>query len=106
MNKDLTPEGWPSDAGPGDERKAARDRKRSVRPGVVVAVLVAVALIVFVVQNGSEVPVTWLFVEVNGPLWAVIVVAAAAGAVLSEIIGWVTGRSRRRRRRQEAKRSR
>ena len=101
MSKDLTPEGWPSDAGPGGGREAAPDRKRLVRPGVVAAVLVAVALIVFVVQNGSEVPVTWLFVEVNGPLWAVIVVAAAAGAVLSEIIGWVTGRSRRRKNRRK-----
>ena len=100
MNRDLTPpEGLPSGAGPGDELKA--DRGPAVRPGLVAAVLVAAALIVFIVQNGSEVPVTWLFVEVNGPLWAVIVVAAAAGAVLSEIIGWVTGRSRRRKNRRK-----
>ena len=75
-------------------------RKRLVRPAVVVALLVAAALIVFVVQNDSEVPVTWLVVEVNGPLWAVIVVAAVGGAVLSQVLGWVASRTRRRRRRR------
>ena len=67
---------------------------------MVIALLVAVLLIVFVVQNDNEVPVTWLFVEVNGPLWAVIIAAAVAGAVLSEVLGWVVRRTRRRRRRR------
>ena len=52
---------------------------------MVLALLIAAALIVFVVQNDREVPVTWWFVEVNGPLWAVIIVAAVAGAVLTEV---------------------
>ena len=72
----------------------------SIRPGVVVALAVTAALIVFVVQNDQEVPVTWWFVEVNGPLWAVIIVAAVAGALLAEVLGWVVGRRRRRRRRR------
>ena len=72
-------------------------RKMSVRPGMVVAVLLVVALIAFVVQNGSDVPVKWLFIEVNGPLWAVIVVSAVAGAVLAQILGWLISRRRRRR---------
>ena len=75
-------------------------KKRSIRPGVIMALLVAAALIVFVVQNPNDVPVRWLFVEVNGPLWAVIIVAAVAGAVLSEVLGWVVARVRRRRRRR------
>ena len=107
MDEDLTP----SDAGSFDAGNAGAsdtggratkpaERKWSIRPGVVLALLVAVALIVFVVQNDRDVPVTWWFVEVNGPLWAVIIVAAVAGAVLTEILGWVVGRRRRRRRRR------
>lgn len=86
------------------QHRRARPERRgwSVRPGVVVALLVAAALVVFVVQNDTEVPVSWLFVEVNGPLWAVIIVAAVAGAVLGEVVGWVVGHLRRRRRRREA----
>ena len=107
MDEDLTPpDAEPFDPGssgtaaPGGRNTKPARRKRSVRPGVIVALLVAAALIVFVVQNNTEVPVTWLFVEVNGPLWAVIIVAAVAGAVLSEVLGWVAGRVRRRRRRR------
>ena len=107
MDEDLTPpDAGPFDVGSpgagsagGHSTKPAR-RKWSVRPGVVLALLVAAALIVFVVQNDRDVPVTWLFVEVNGPLWAVIIAAAVAGAVLSEVLGWVVGRRRRRRRRR------
>ena len=97
MQEDPTP----SDPQPrGDRDPSPVTRKRLVRPAVVVALLVAAALIVFVVQNDSEVPVTWLVVEVNGPLWAVIVVAAVGGAVLSQVLGWVASRTRRRRRRR------
>ena len=107
MDEDLTPPdpgpfdtGSPRAGSSGGPSTKPAARKWSIRPGVVVALLVAAALIVFVVQNDREVPVTWWFVEVNGPLWAVIVVAAVAGAVLTEVLGWVVGRRRRRRRRR------
>ena len=109
MDEDLTPpDAEPFDPGSlGAADTGARStkpaaRKWSIRPGVVLALLVAAALIVFVVQNDREVPVTWWFVEVNGPLWAVIIVAAVAGAVLAEVLGWVVGRRRRRRRRRKS----
>lgn len=72
-------------------------RKFSVRPGLVAVVLVAVALIFFVVQNNDDVAFSWLIFDMTGPLWIVIVVAAIAGAVLSEVLGWVRRRHRRRR---------
>lgn len=107
MNEDLIPaDGSSFDAGSsggtgaGEPGTKPAGRKWSIRPGVVLALVVAAALAVFVVQNGSEVPVRWWFVTVDGPLWAVIIVAAFAGAMLSEIVGWVVGRRRRRRRRR------
>jgi len=104
VNDDSTPPGPGSfDAGSASAAESGRrgaglaGRKLSIRPGVIVALAVAIALIVFVVQNDREVPVTWWFVEVDGPLWAVIVVAAVAGALLAEVLGWAAGRRRRRR---------
>ena len=104
MDEDLTPPDPGSfDPGPaGTEDTVGRGtkpagRRLSIRPGVVLALAVTAALIVFVVQNNQDVPVTWWFVEVNGPLWAVIIVAAVAGALLAEVLGWVVGRRRRRR---------
>ena len=69
-------------------------RKLPIPPGPVLAVLLVVALIFFVVQNGQDVAFKWLFLDMTGPLWVVIVVAAVAGALLSQVLGWL----RRRRR--------
>ncbi len=97
MQDDLTPPVPQPEVGHDASPKTRR--KLKIRPGVVLALLVVAALIAFVVQNGSEVPVSWLFIEVDGPLWVVIVVSAVLGALLSEIIGWVVGHRRRRRHR-------
>ena len=58
------------------------------------AALVAVALIAFVVQNTNSTPVQWFFIDRSAPLWLIIVVSAVAGAILSEIIGWIIRRRR------------
>ncbi len=58
------------------------------------AALVAVALIAFVVQNTDSTPVQWFFIDRSAPLWLIIVVSAVAGAILSEIIGWIVRRRR------------
>ena len=55
------------------------------------------ALIAFIVQNRSDTEVTWLFIDGTWPLWVVIVIAAVAGAVLSEVVGWLLRRRRRQR---------
>ncbi len=58
------------------------------------AALVAVALIAFVVQNTDSTPVQWFFIDRSAPLWLIIVVSAVAGAILSEIVGWIVRRRR------------
>ncbi|GJM39624.1 MAG: hypothetical protein DHS20C19_29910 [Acidimicrobiales bacterium] len=64
---------------------------------VVSAAVVAIALIAFIVQNRSDTEVSWLFIDGTWPLWVVIVIAAVAGAVLSEVVGWMLRRRRRNR---------
>ena len=72
-------------------------RSWSIRPSVVLAVLLVAGLIAFVVQNDSRVPVSWLVLNWEGPLWAVILIAAASGAVLGQVLGWIVRVARRRR---------
>ncbi len=64
---------------------------------MVIAVVLAAALVVFMAQNRRQVPVSFLFIEVSWPLWAVIFAAAVAGAVVSGVLGWVLRLVRRRR---------
>lgn len=57
--------------------------------------IVGVALAAFVVQNTDSADVSWLVFERSAPLWIVILASAGAGAVLSELVGWVLRRRRR-----------
>ncbi len=62
---------------------------------LIVALLVA-GLAAFIVQNTESTPVTWLVFERSAPLWVVIVTSAAAGALLTELVGWALRRRKRR----------
>ncbi len=64
--------------------------------GPILAALIAVGLGAFIVQNTETTPVTWLWIDGSAPLWTVIFGAALAGAVLSEALGWILRRARRR----------
>lgn len=64
---------------------------------LLVAALVAVGLVAFIVQNTDSTPVQWLVFDGSAPLWIVILASAAAGAVLSELVGWALRRRKRRR---------
>ncbi len=63
---------------------------------VIGAAVVAIALIAFIGQNRDDTEVSWLFLDGTWPLWLVIVIAAVLGAVLSEVLGWLIRRRRRR----------
>lgn len=64
---------------------------------LLVAALIAVGLAAFIVQNTDSTPVRWLVFDGEAPLWIVIAAAAVAGAVLSEVAGWMLRRRKRRR---------
>jgi uncharacterized integral membrane protein len=49
------------------------------------AVAIAVAIVLLAVDNTDDVRVGYVFGDLTGPLWAVIVIAAAAGVS----IGWL-----------------
>lgn len=61
------------------------------------------ALLVFIVQNTADVSVTFLFWTFTWPVWLLIIVSAALGAVIWFTLG-VLRRRRRRRDRRDARR--
>jgi uncharacterized integral membrane protein len=65
--------------------------------GVLVAIIGALALLIFILQNTDEEEVTWLFFDASAPLWVVIVVTAVLSVALSQLVLWVLRRRRRRR---------
>ena len=79
------------------EDGAAKKRGSQVR--LITLGLVVAGLGAFVLQNTVPTPVAWLVFEGSAPLWLVIVASAVAGAILSELVGWLL----RRRKRANAK---
>ncbi|MEO0495107.1 MAG: LapA family protein [Actinomycetota bacterium] len=71
-------------------------KKRGGQARMLIVAIVAVGLGAFVIQNTDSTPVTWLVFEGSAPLWLVIIAAAMAGAVLSELGGYLMRRRKRR----------
>lgn len=85
--------GTVSDEMLGDE--SAATKKRGGQARLIVLGLVVAGLAAFILQNTVSTPVTWLVFEGSAPLWLVIIASAVAGAVLSELVGWLMRRRKR-----------
>lgn len=76
----------------------AIERGRSGPPLKLLALLlVMAALAMFFFQNGSDVPVEFLWLDFSWPLWAVIGVSVLIGIVIDRLGTWQWRRSRSRR---------
>ena len=82
-----------------DDRSARQDGsdKSRVSSGLVGMLVLAAALVVFILQNTQDVKVDWLFFDGTLPLWLLLLVTAIAGALLAEVAGWLLRRRRDRR---------
>ena len=67
-------------------------KKRGARERLLAVAIVAAGLGAFIVQDTDSTPVTWLIFTGTAPVWVVIVLAAVAGAVLSELGGYLIRR--------------
>ena len=94
MNVQPDPQSSPADAKKGPRLSA----------GVVGSGIGLFALVVFMVQNTNDVRVSFLAWDFTWPLWLVILVSAAVGAVVWIGAG-ILRRHRRRKARREARRS-
>jgi uncharacterized integral membrane protein len=70
-------------------------KKRGSQVRLLTLLLLAGGLGLFIVQNTDSTPVSWLVFERSAPLWLVIIASAVAGAVLSELVGWMMRRRKR-----------
>lgn len=69
---------------------------RGVSAGLVAAVVLALLLVIFVLQNTHEVRVELYFWDFEGPLWLVLAGSILVGLVALELATTVLRRGRRR----------
>ena len=72
---------------------------RSISPMLIVALVIAVVLVIFIVQNSEDADVTWLFFDARTKLWLVILVSAVAGYLIGQLVEMGIRRRRRSRER-------
>lgn len=75
------------------------------RAGLVLGAIVAVAMVLLIIQNGESAQLDWVVFHFDAPLWIMLILTAAAGAVVWEVIKvvWHRGRRLRRERRTALK---
>ena len=85
-----------NDAGEGD-RGVTRTERSGVSPTLIAFIVVAVLGLIFVLQNGENASIRFLFFESSTSVWVAIAIAIGIGVILDRllIMWW------RRRRRSE-----
>lgn len=74
------------DIGNSDSDREWRGRDGGVSPTLIAFVVIAVATVVFIVQNSDRAKVRFLFFSVTTRLWAGILVALVIGALLDRLL--------------------
>ena len=64
---------------------------------LIALLLVIIALAIFFFQNGSDAPVSFLWLDGTWPVWLVIGVSVVAGIVIDRLGTWQWRRARRRK---------
>ena len=84
-------------------RALRSSRRNPFRAGLALGVVVTVAIVLLIIQNGKTARLNWLAFHFGAPLWIMLLLTAAAGAVVWEVIKAGSRRARRlRRERREA----
>ena len=68
--------------------------REGINPKAIIAIVAAVVVLIFALQNAEEANVSVLLWDVHIPVWMVI----AGSAVLGFVVGWFLGRGSGRRR--------
>ncbi|MGY1784401.1 lipopolysaccharide assembly protein LapA domain-containing protein [Geodermatophilus sp. SYSU D00698] len=65
---------------------SSRPARRRVRPGQVLALVLAVVTVAFILQNRDRVTVDLFTVDVSSPLWLILTIVLLVGVLLGMIL--------------------
>jgi putative membrane protein len=74
-------------AAPSPRKSTSRRRSRTVRPGRVFALILAILAVVFIAQNRARVEVSFFTVDVSAPMWLLLTIMTVVGLALGLLIG-------------------
>ena len=68
-------------------KSTAGRRSRAVRPGYVLALILAVLAVVFIAQNRARVEISFFTVDVSAPTWLLLTIMTLVGLVVGLLLG-------------------
>jgi uncharacterized integral membrane protein len=69
------------------QHNAAARRSRAVRPGLALALVLAVLAVVFIAQNRDRVHVSFFTVDVSAPTWLLLTIMTVIGVAVGALLG-------------------
>lgn len=79
------------------DRNPAEGGSSGPSPKLIALVVVGIVLVVFVLQNGGDVPIQFLWMDVTWPISVVIGISVGIGVLLDRLGSWLWRRSKRTR---------
>ena len=67
---------------------SGKPARKGLRPPVVVALVLALAVVVFIAQNREEVSVHLLWATLSAPQWLLLSLTALIGAAVGALLRW------------------
>jgi uncharacterized integral membrane protein len=78
------------------ENALSLSKRQPFRLGLIVGVLVTVAVVILIVQNGESAQIDWLLFHFSSPLWIILLLTMAAGGVVWEVAKFLIRRGQKR----------
>jgi uncharacterized integral membrane protein len=77
-----------------DASRSDQSSKLGLHPVFIVGVVLALALLDFILQNRVDVPIHFLFFYTTQPLWLLLLITSALAIAAGEVFGFVLRRRR------------
>ena len=80
----------------GDNDRVEQQQTRA-QTGLIISGVIIVLVAIFIAQNAESIPFTFLVLDFEAPLWLVLVIVFALGAVVGQGLMWMRRRAKRRK---------
>ena len=80
----------------GDNDRVEQQQSRA-QTGLIISGVIIVLVAIFIAQNAESTLFKFLVLEFNAPLWLVLVIVFALGAVVGQGLMWMRRRAKRRK---------
>ncbi|HSJ70825.1 MAG TPA: LapA family protein [Acidimicrobiia bacterium] len=81
----------------GDNDRVEQEQQTRAQTGLIISGVIIVLVAIFIAQNAESIPFEFLVLNFEAPLWLVLIIVFALGAVVGQGLMWMRRRAKRRK---------